>query len=317
MGEAFVSVEHVMDGEAEDEGKQGQSKESSQIEVLEQSKALGQIKEPGKSKELGQVKELGQSKALGQIKEPGKSKEPCQIILRKTEEQTAGYYQTWTIAKFDGNRFITQNYAEESFVDNCLCLEAEAGFYRILTTNRSPNGNQLAAEYRFCLEEGQTEEVQMHFRKGSPEEMLVEYPLEDFEVMEDGKQEMASCLTGEKITILAFLDEGQEPTEHVLNEMLEQQKYLDSQNFHIYFVLKGEEALQNKTLGRVLESVLSVRVVYGAFDEIVEPLARRMYVDPDKLPLLLVVRPGLIGIYASSGYNVGSVEMMLKCIREV
>lgn len=43
-------------------------------------------------------------------------------------------------------------------------------------------------------------------------------------------------------------------------------------------------------------------------------MARRMYVDPEKLPLLAVTRAGMTGIYASSGYNVGSVDLMLKIL---
>ena len=37
-----------------------------------------------------------------------------------------------------------------------------------------------------------------------------------------------------------------------------------------------------------------------------------MYTDPEKLPLVLLVSPELKGRYASSGYNVGSVGLMLR-----
>ena len=43
--------------------------------------------------------------------------------------------------------------------------------------------------------------------------------------------------------------------------------------------------------------------------------ARRMYADADKLPLLILVNPGLNGIYGCSGYNVGSVKMILELLR--
>ena len=43
-----------------------------------------------------------------------------------------------------------------------------------------------------------------------------------------------------------------------------------------------------------------------------ETIARRMYVDPEKLPLIVVTTKPLNAVYASSGYNVGSSDMILK-----
>ena len=37
-----------------------------------------------------------------------------------------------------------------------------------------------------------------------------------------------------------------------------------------------------------------------------------MYVDPDKLPLIIVTNGSLNGIYATSGYNVGTGDMLLR-----
>ena len=47
-----------------------------------------------------------------------------------------------------------------------------------------------------------------------------------------------------------------------------------------------------------------------------ERLTRGMYVDPDKLPMILVTRKEpdgtIIGTYASTGYNVGSVDLAFR-----
>ena len=37
-----------------------------------------------------------------------------------------------------------------------------------------------------------------------------------------------------------------------------------------------------------------------------------MYVDPEKLPLIIVTNGELNGIYATSGYNVGTGDMLLR-----
>ncbi len=110
------------------------------------------------------------------------------------------------------------------------------------------------------------------------------------------------------------MSEGQEPTEHVLNEMLEQKDALNALDGQIIFLLQSEMSLQNRTIGKVLEVIPRIKVGYINFDDGVEPLARRMYVDPEKLPLLIVTDPGLKAVYGCSGYNVGSVDLMMKLL---
>jgi hypothetical protein len=117
-----------------------------------------------------------------------------------------------------------------------------------------------------------------------------------------------------KSNILAILSEGQEPTEHVLNEMLEQKDALKSLDAQIIFLLQSEWSLQNRTVRKVLEAIPQIKVGYISFDDTVEPLARRMYVDPEKLPLLIVTDTGLKAVYGCSGYNVGSVDLMRKLL---
>lgn len=228
------------------------------------------------------------------------------------------YYQTWTIGRLKNGQFITQDYTGLKFNGGVLNLDLEPGTYRLTTSARLPNGNQNSSEYIFDLEKDEVKSVAMHLRAGSLEDMLAANKLEDFEVaVKENKQEqkvMASVLTEGKANILAILSEGQEPTEHVLNEMLEQKDALNALDVSIYFLLQSELSLRNRTVKKVLEAVPGIKVGYISFDDTVEPLARRMYVDPEKLPLLIVTDPGLNAVYGCSGYNVGSVDLMIKLL---
>lgn len=64
-------------------------------------------------------------------------------------------------------------------------LEVEAGTYRVITTNRLPNGNQFAACTEFDIENGQTKEIQLTLRKAELKDMLEEIPLEEFAVEDE------------------------------------------------------------------------------------------------------------------------------------
>ena len=67
---------------------------------------------------------------------------------------------------------------------------------------------------------------------------------------------------------------------------------------------------------KALELLPNVTICYDDFRENVSSIARRMYVDPDKLPLIVVTKPGLNGIFATSGYNVGLGDLLIKILSE-
>ena len=145
--------------------------------------------------------------------------------------------------------------------------------------------------------------------------MLVSNQLEDFDVTKDGKTPVSVLsVMGEGMNIAAFLSEGEEPTEHVLNEILESSPELEKCGADIWFIFRDEHGTENKTVKKVLDRLPGIHILYADFDSVVEPLARRMYEDPEKLPLLLLLKPGLLGIYGTSGYHVGSVELALKLL---
>lgn len=229
------------------------------------------------------------------------------------------YYQTWTIGKLVGDQYVTLDYTGLKFSENSLDLVLVSGQYRLITTVRLPNGNQNASEYVFELCPGENKSIELRFRMGDTKDMLVDIQLDDFDVnmMDDQGNanivSIASLMEG-SANILAILSEGQEPTEHVLNEMLNQVEELSTLEAQIIFLLQSTEAGNNKTLQKVLEALPKIQIGYVNFDDIVEQLARRMYLDPEKLPLYLVASEGLRAVYGCSGYNVGSVDMSIKLL---
>jgi len=109
-----------------------------------------------------------------------------------------------------------------------------------------------------------------------------------------------------------FLEEEKEPTEHILNEMMEQEEAFAGYAEQIIFVVRSKEALETPTLSKALAKLKNIQIYYDDFSEIINTLGRRMYVDPDKLPLIIVTNGSLNGIYATSGYNVGTGDMLLR-----
>mgnify|MGYP000054982193 FL=1 len=114
-----------------------------------------------------------------------------------------------------------------------------------------------------------------------------------------------------------WLEESREPTEHILNEMLEHaEKFHEFEN-SVSFMIRTQEAKQDPLLAKVLKRFPKISIYYDSFEENIELLGRRMYVDPDKLPLILVTNGESVGIYATSGYNVGTGDMLIRIMEEV
>lgn len=249
------------------------------------------------------------------IKSEGSKVQMGQLKLTVEEGSRWGYYQTWTIGVLRDAQFTTLDYTDMKFDGNELVLDLEAGIYRVITTSRMPNGNQHAMECTFRIREGQLRELSMFLREGDLKDMLVSNEITEFELTaQDGSIVSVSWLTKGKANILAFLEEGKEPTEHVLNEMLDHQVELRALDAQIICVLKDQGSVDNATLSRTLQAIPNIQIYFDSFEEHVEMLARRMYVDQEKLPLLVVTKPGMNGIYGCSGYNVGSVDLMVKIL---
>lgn len=98
--------------------------------------------------------------------------------------------------------------------------------------------------------------------------------------------------------------------------MLDQAPAFAELDGQILFILKTPKALKDEKIRRVLESVPHIQIYYDDFRDTLSSLARRMYVDPDKLPLVILTNTGLNGIYGSSGYNVGLGALILKILSE-
>ncbi|MCD7818562.1 MAG: transglutaminase, partial [Lachnospiraceae bacterium] len=109
-------------------------------------------------------------------------------------------------------------------------------------------------------------------------------------------------------------EEGREPTEHILNEILEQVDAFEKYGKEIFLIVKNEDALRNPKINEVLRKIPDITVRFGDFGENLNRLGRRMHVDPENLPLIAVFKGSLKGIYAASGYNVGTGALLLQVL---
>lgn len=239
----------------------------------------------------------------------------CSLTLKAEDGTVWKYFQNWSMAKLEKGRYTSLRLGGLTWKEDTLDVELEAGEYRIVTSNRLPNGNMFAYVYHFEIKAGDKKEISLVLRQADLEDMLENIELPEFELRRnpEGKEKVkASDLTAEGKHILMFLEESREPTEHILNEMMEQPEAFRKICSGIIFVVQSQAALSDPTIKKALTMFPDIRVYYDCFADHIELLGRRMYVDHEKLPLIIVTSGKMNGIYATSGYNVGTGDMLLR-----
>ena len=195
-------------------------------------------------------------------------------------------------------------------------LELESGRYRLVTTNRLPNGNQFVKIQDFDLPEGEEKRIVLQMREISEEALLSRTQVEDFALhTAEGKEVMLSALSEGKRALVLWLELTREPTEHVLNEICEKHELFQKLTSPIYFVLrKGENYVQDQTLLKTRGFLPWAEILFHDFGEPYANLSRQVGRNPGKLPLAAIMENGKNCIFSDSGYNVGMADMLLRIL---
>ena len=248
----------------------------------------------------------------------GEKKDYGTLILKSGEaEVNWEYFQNWSLAKLEKGRYQSLDLKTQVWEEEKLTLELECGTYRLITANRLPNGNIFAKTHILELEVNEVKELTLSLKEAKLSEMLELVNLQEFELQtETGEKIKASSILSQDKMLLIWLEHSKEPTEHILNELYTQQSYFNKFGKKICWIIKDESALEDPTLKKVRSVLPNVQIYYDDFEENVQTLGRRMYVDPDKLPLIIVTDKGMGGLYATSGYNVGTADMLKRIFEE-
>ena len=236
------------------------------------------------------------------------------VRLRVSAGETAPLYrQNWSLESWNGRGWSLLRLRDGAWRDGVLDLALPGRRYRLTTSVRLPNGSQFASERVFDLKKTWNAETALRFRPYALADML---GCQDMPVIAaaalDGERVEDACRMDARPSLLFWLEEGGEPTEHVLNELTEKQRELEALPVGLTFLLRSPESVKQPTLARVLESWPGIRVLLDdwAYDQ--ESVARRLSQDPDQTPLAVAVDRAGRAVYAVSGYHVGSVDLLRR-----
>lgn len=240
-------------------------------------------------------------------------KENARLILTGGSEKWF-YMNNWTMAVLKEGVYQTLELSDYAWEDGQMELLLRPGSYRLITSNRTPNGNQFVKKYCFNLEEDKEKHLGISLRDVEVSNLTMDISFAPFKLYDESNGEISSeSVSMGKSAIFVWLEEGHEPTEHILNEFIPAQAVLNKTDCKIIFIIQSNNALSNGTFKKAKMALPGAEIYYSDFSDTAVTMARRMYVDPENLPLTVVVNDGC-GIYACSGYNVGIVGLIIKIL---
>lgn len=228
--------------------------------------------------------------------------------LRLTSEKDAAYGQNWTLSRWTGPGWRLLHMEAQARE-----LALPAGRYCLMTAARLPNGNQFAAKREFTVRAAQTRAMDLILRSYALEDALRCQPLPPMPAMTlDGSQVPNLCRTEGRPVLLFWLEEGCEPTEHVLNELAAGQEALEALPLDLVFLLRGRDSLRHPALSALLNQWRGIRVLLDDWAYDLETAARHLTCDPSTPPLAVVCDRQGRAVYGVSGYHVGSVALLTQ-----
>ncbi|MDR2044642.1 MAG: transglutaminase domain-containing protein [Clostridium sp.] len=261
-----------------------------------------------------------------QYYQDGKFRFPRQILLpdknasltlNALEDQTPVYYRDFTLGRRQPEgTYRTLQFPEGSFPGGTFTLPLAPGEYRLITCDRMPDGSLAGKWYHFRLEAGEHRHLAFPAGKGKVEDFLLHLPLPEFYLTDsDGQERASSCFGKGGKSLLLFVEPGQEPTEHLFNEMLEIAGTCGFPETELHLILKPQYRLTDETYRKMLRAFPHARVWLTEFDPAADVLCRAAGEEGRRLPLTAVLDGSRTLLYFGSGYRVGSGEMVRRVLK--
>lgn len=251
------------------------------------------------------------------------TEELAYLHVNAPAETSLTYGVDWTLERL-GNTMLSGGkylwgFAALEFDQEALGADGQsfalnAGIWRVRTIVRLPNGNQLAQTYTFVLDAHERKTITLQTRTPQTSDMFEDIVLPEISFTNHtGIAVSLQQVVGRSHALIGCLDPRMEPTEHLLNELLDAKAHIPTHDFKIILAVPHLKETPDVTLAKVLDNLDVTLLEYDR--DVVESLARRMFANPEQLPLTLLVEgteEALKGRYAYGGYRVGNVELALR-----
>lgn len=236
-------------------------------------------------------------------------------------------------------RFVNGSYETMQFTDVILQgetrLQIPAGDYRLITTVRQIDGTAsgwscfFRAGSRNAGEGNTVDDIACDGMTGdgATQRVTVEVKLPQDQTADrirrvDVLQGLAEGPVREWLTmtagqnrILVFAEPGMEPTEHLLQELLECNKAYNEFGCQVMIMIAREQDLDNLTLQKVFQTLTGGKVRCCEDGAALSRLHEVMEVGDERLPFVLALDKNTKGLFATANYNIDTARTLLHVVR--
>ena len=227
------------------------------------------------------------------------------LTLNNPTGQKLNYFEHFTVARWDGRDFVTLRHWELTLAESCT-LWVAPGLYRVITTTRQIDGTASVILRHLTVAGDRSLELELPADQTARrlKQVALELPA--------GPVRCALEETAGQRRILIFAEPGAEPTEHLLQEMLQCTGEFNNEACPIRIFVETSEAGQDPTLQRVTAQLKTAQVLVCHDPQGEAALHRLMEVGDLRLPFVISVDEGGRGVHASANYNIRTAQIHLQ-----
>ena len=226
------------------------------------------------------------------------------LTLRNPLDRSLTYFEQFTLGRWDGRDFASLQYWGLT-LGRQHTFRVRPGLYRILATTRQIDGT--ASVILRHVQVTQDCDIVLELPEDQTARRLKREPL----ALPAGPVQTALAELLGRSAILIFADPGSEPTEHLLQELLQCADGFNGMDCPLRIFVTGETALHDPTLQRVTAALRGVRTQVCKDPGAEAALHRLMQVGDLRLPFVLSVDKAGRGVYAGANYNIHMAQTLL------
>ena len=233
------------------------------------------------------------------------------LTLRTDDEADVKYETTWGLTRLsdkgEPDQFLS---LKDNWNHGRMDIPLVPGRYCLVTAQRLPNGNAHVLEYHIRAEADKKADIRLKMQQIRPEEMFVSVDMPPLHLRADNGEAVRQQNGKKRLYI--WLAPGQEPTEHILNEMLDNEESYERIAPAISLITDIPAQKEQRLVRKVTDRFPSIQCCYAEDPSEREMLMRSFYLDPGQLPFIFVTDRSGHGIFSAGGYQVGTGRLLIR-----
>lgn len=245
------------------------------------------------------------SPVTGKFLDPGPNAELTLFGRELVKEE-----EHFSLSRWNGQEYIPIHLGHDLEKQETDTLPV--GAYSLITARRQIDGTVYANARRFLLKKPRC--LELHMEPEEFQSRLIAAPMPPLPVTGLTKNAETVWAMAKKMpALVAFLDPGQEPTEHLLQEILELEEAYRENKSPVALLLGNDGDAENETLRRVVEA-LPESAVFRYAEECRYDIRVAAGIGDDRLPLALVLDQNGCIAYGCANYNIRSAGTLLRIL---